>query len=573
MPNRSKSLSIVPLAPSGYNARMAHGEQILLLTEDESLASEILRLLHGVDVSVTRTQGAEDALALVRSLSPHLVLLDAKLTHSGALETCRLLRREAGDVDVGILVLVSDADDMTVADLLVAGADDVVSRKLHMWGFKTRIASHIRRVDSTRTLALKVSDSERLMQITSMLVGADKLYDSLFAVASLLSDELDVTRCSVVLVRPDRNLGLVIASSDDPEVRSLTIDLRRYPEITRVTEEHRPLVVSDVAESELLQTVLPRLKTAEVTSVALFPIARGAEILGVIFLRFSKKREAFEIRELVFCQTVANATAIALRNHEILQSLRAKTQEVVQVQIEAESRRKALEPYFDFFHSSVDGMIVLSDSGVVLFVNREGTSLLGFSEDKVRGAPFAGFLRTTDRARFESLIAEHAGQGDRRIADFSITRNRDEERVLSISAGALGREGMTLLTMRDVTEDRAMARHLAETRERLIESEKKSAMMEVAGAAAHELNQPLTSVMTSIAMMRRLLADKPDVPVKVMTTIEMEAERMASIIRRLSKLTEYSTKSYVGTARIIDLDQVSDETQRILTEKSATERK
>ncbi len=340
-----------------------------------------------------------------------------------------------------------------------------------------------------------------------------------------------------------------------------------------MAEEHRPLVVSDVAESELLQTVLPRLKTAEITSVALFPIARGDEILGVIFLRFAKRRSAFEERELVFCQTVANATAIALRNHEILQSLRAKTQEVVQVQIEAQSRLKALEPYFDFFHSSVDGMIVLSDTGVVLFVNREGTNMLGFSEDKVRGAPFAGFLRPADRTRFEALAADATGGGDRRTADFSITRGADEERVLSISAGALGRGGMTLLTMRDVTDDRATARHLAETRERLIESEKKSAMMEVAGAAAHELNQPLTSVMTSIAMMRRLLVDKPNVPFKVMETIELEAERMASIIRRLSKLTEYSTKSYVGTARIIDLDRVADETQRVLNERARAEKK
>ena len=98
-------------------------------------------------------------------------------------------------------------------------------------------------------------------------------------------------------------------------------------------------------------------------------------------------------------------------------------------------------------------------------------------------------------------------------------------------------------------------------------------MMEVAGAAAHELNQPLTSVMTSIAMMRRLLVDKPNVPFKVMETIELEAERMASIIRRLSKLTEYSTKSYVGTARIIDLDRVADETQRVLNERARAEKK
>ena len=56
---------------------------------------------------------------------------------------------------------------------------------------------------------------------------------------------------------------------------------------------------------------------------------------------------------------------------------------------------------------------------------------------------------------------------------------------------------MTLLTMRDVTKERVTARRLVAAQARIIEHEKKSAMMEVAGGAAHELNQPLTSVMTS----------------------------------------------------------------------------
>ena len=116
---------------------------------------------------------------------------------------------------------------------------------------------------------------------------------------------------------------------------------------------------------------------------------------------------------------------------------------------------------------------------------------------------------------------------------------------------------MLLLTLRDVSEEREMARRLVEAQEKLIESEKKSAMMEVAGAAAHELNQPLTSVMTTLSLMRRLLRDTGGRPVELLDTLEQESERMASIIRRLSKATEYTTKSYVGQARIIDLERAS----------------
>jgi hypothetical protein len=34
-----------------------------------------------------------------------------------------------------------------------------------------------------------------------------------------------------------------------------------------------------------------------------------------------------------------------------------------------------------------------------------------------------------------------------------------------------------------------------------------------------------------------------------------EAERMAEIVRKIGKITRYETKSYVGRARILDLDR------------------
>ena len=78
-------------------------------------------------------------------------------------------------------------------------------------------------------------------------------------------------------------------------------------------------------------------------------------------------------------------------------------------------------------------------------------------------------------------------------------------------------------------------------------------MAELAGAAAHELNQPLTSIMTSLAMLRRLHENAPKEE-KIIDTMERESERMADIIKRMSNITNYTTKAYVRGAKIIDLD-------------------
>jgi len=52
---------------------------------------------------------------------------------------------------------------------------------------------------------------------------------------------------------------------------------------------------------------------------------------------------------------------------------------------------------------------------------------------------------------------------------------------------------------------------------------------------------------------RRL--DPSTAPYSAAEIIFNEAERMAEIVRKIGKITRYETKSYVGRARILDLDR------------------
>ncbi|MBW2277733.1 MAG: GAF domain-containing protein, partial [Deltaproteobacteria bacterium] len=433
--------------------------EIVLVTTDDTLAKNVRSALVEDDLEVTRVSDAETAGNRAATSGPLLVLLDAG---DDAAAACSVLRVKNASGEVVILALVDDPDDQAMAALLQAGADDVLSRTLRPLGFRARLGAYQRKVETSDELARKVRDSHVLIEITSRLVSAGDLLSNLYDMAHLLSEELAVDRCSVVLIRPQQDYGLVIASSDDPDVRSLPIMLGRYPEIQRVARDGEPLVVDDVSDSDLLEQVLPDLRSARVTSVALFPIVRDGVTLGVIFLRFAEKRESFDEREKIFCQTVANATAIALRNAEIAELLKAKTLEVEQVQNQARSQLKALEPYEVFFKSSVDGMVVLSGTGVVLFVNPVGSAMLDRSRETVLGYPFVGFIEDGERPLLSHLLEDSFRGRNPGSVDFRMTVEQGSERVISISASALGSEGMTLLTMRDVTEERAMGRRLAE---------------------------------------------------------------------------------------------------------------
>jgi PAS domain S-box-containing protein len=384
-----------------------------------------------------------------------------------------------------------------------------------------------------------------------------------------------------------------------------------------------------------------------------------------------------------------NATAIALRNARILQSLRDQTQQINFARFEAERRLKALQRYADFFDSTPDGIIVIDTDALILFSNPRAQAITGRSEEELSGCALTALVDPRDRARVDGIRDGFARGAFPHMVDVAIRRpaaRAYERRILNVSFSAVLREesGATLVSFRDVTDDRATAAELTQTKEfleRVIDSsadaivsadtegtirlfnraaericgyeakdvvghmsalelypegtarelmslirgdehggpgrlhgyrtsvvakdrsqipvllsaaliledgspvgsvgiltdlrdrirmetrlteaqeelrarETQAMIAELAGAAAHELNQPLTSVLGYAELIRRR-ADDPASVQSAANILIGEAERMADIVRKIGRITRYETKSYVGSSKIVDLDRSS----------------
>jgi signal transduction histidine kinase len=118
------------------------------------------------------------------------------------------------------------------------------------------------------------------------------------------------------------------------------------------------------------------------------------------------------------------------------------------------------------------------------------------------------------------------------------------------------REVATVGIFSDLRERMELEQKLSTAEERLEASEKNAVIVALAGTAAHELNQPLTSVMGYAELLKRRLKED-DFAWRPVDIIYREAERMAEIVRKIGKITRYETKSYVGAARILDLEKAT----------------
>ncbi len=123
------------------------------------------------------------------------------------------------------------------------------------------------------------------------------------------------------------------------------------------------------------------------------------------------------------------------------------------------------------------------------------------------------------------------------------------------------REIATVGIFTDLRERVRMEEKLSQVQKKLQMTERQSVAIELAGAAAHELNQPLTSIMGYAEMLKARVpvADKNRKAVEV---ISRETERMAGIVRKIGQITSYKTQSYVGASQIMDFEETAGRARR-----------
>lgn len=87
------------------------------------------------------------------------------------------------------------------------------------------------------------------------------------------------------------------------------------------------------------------------------------------------------------------------------------------------------------------------------------------------------------------------------------------------------------------------------------EKERLQGVLEMAGAAAHHLGQPLQILLTGTEYLRRHPSEEASVA--VVEEMLRAAHRLKSVIHRIQNITRYETEEYLRGQRIVDLDRAS----------------
>jgi two-component system KDP operon response regulator KdpE len=146
----------------------------ILVIDDEPQIRRVMRAtLASQGYTVTEARSGEEALEMLRSEQPDLILLDVNLPGMGGLEVCREIR-ERSDVPIVMLTVRNTEKDKVQA--LDAGADDYVVKPFGMEELRARIRAALRRASAAEPLApvdspdLRIDFESRKVTVQGRLV-------------------------------------------------------------------------------------------------------------------------------------------------------------------------------------------------------------------------------------------------------------------------------------------------------------------------------------------------------------------------------------------------------------------
>ncbi len=121
---------------------------------------------------------------------------------------------------------------------------------------------------------------------------------------------------------------------------------------------------------------------------------------------------------------------------------------------------------------------------------------------------------------------------------------------------ALRNQALDEIRQRRITEKelRSSNKKLLDQQKSVIEEERLKALLQMAGATAHELNQPLMALLGNLEIMRMMKDQVPDKFMQHMDWVEEAGRRMSGIVRKIQNIRRDETKPYLSKS-IINIDQ------------------
>jgi two-component system, cell cycle response regulator len=293
----------------------------VLIIDKETFSRNTLKDSISGEHIVIEAASEPEAISLAFTQQPDLILLDMEMSDEDGPDICVQLKESPSTKYIPLIILSSYEQKKDIINCLHAGAEDYMIKPINTSVLLARIDAHLRTKNyytdlDNRDLLMLLE----LMEIISVTRNPRRI---LSVIVEKMVQAIDVSRCSIISISEGGDL-VVKASSDLPPHQEIVLDLRKYPEIEKALSTQRPVVLQDINNNPLMESVKENIKGLSDSEIFVVPIVKKQNIIGTFFLRTSSPVKG-GITERIFklCQVVANICGNALENAVLFESIQS----------------------------------------------------------------------------------------------------------------------------------------------------------------------------------------------------------------------------------------------------------
>ncbi len=454
------------------------------------------------------------------------------------------------------------------------------------------------RAESERSLHLSLINE--VSQAAASILSLDLM---LTTVSQAIQRRFGYLRVSIFLVEPEAGVVRIRSQANVHGDRMNLEYQQRLGEglVGQAAQESRTKLANDVSQYPGYLGVDPGADN--IRAELAVPIRLGSKVVGILDLQ-SEEINAFRPQDIATMELLADQLSIAIENARLYGEIRQRVEELTTLNkiSQAVTSTLDLQETLTIITEHTTRLLGVAATSVVLY--DENSNDLWFAAASGEGSDFVLGMRLTIGQGIagwvfqqgEPVLVPDTSKDTRWFGGFDRDSGFTTRSILCVpllakgqtigaieainkESGPFDEEDLRLLTLMAAPAATAIEnaklyealrqgmRKLEETQAQLIQSAKLAAVGELAAGVAHEINNPLTSI---IGFTRLLLDDlPPDHPMRAdLETIDREAARTRHIVRTLLDFARTSEPVLVPA----DLNALVEETIMLVCTRSVLAR-
>ena len=234
------------------------------------------------------------------------------------------------------------------------------------------------------------------------------------------------------------------------------------------------------------------------------------------------------------------------------------------------ARLRASEQRFrTVVEAAPSAILLVDDEGTIALANVQAERVFGYPRAELVAKPVEMLIPERFRVPHVRLREAYSREPQTRAMgtgrDLVACRKDGSEVPVEVALSAMPSQegGFVLVSVIDITERRDLERATARQRDELAHLSRVAMLGELSGSLAHELNQPLTAILSNAQAAQRYLAQSPprvDKLAEILSDIVKSDHRAGAVIQRIRSLLRKES----AQRNPLDINDVVEETLRLM---------